>query len=111
MSDKIRFYLDENMAETVARGLRTRDIDVVTTPELGHKGFTDEAHLAYAYAENRVFVTEDEDFLALHSQGFPHAGIVYYKQQSRTTKEIIRGLILIYDVLMPEEMLNHVEYL
>ena len=65
---RIRFYLDENMAKEVADGLRTRSIDVITTPEIGHMGFTDEEHLAYAQNEGRVFVTQDEDFLILHSK-------------------------------------------
>jgi predicted nuclease of predicted toxin-antitoxin system len=111
MTNSIRFYLDENIAKEFAKGLKTRDIDVVTTPELGHMVFTDEQHLAHALLEDRVFVTEDEDFLRHHSEGIPHAGIVYYKQKTRSIKEIIRGLALIYDVYSPEDMINHVEYL
>ncbi len=111
MPDKIRFYLDENIANEVANGLRNYAIDVITTPEAGHIGFSDEQHLEFALAENRVFVTEDEDFLMLHNAGVAHAGISYYKHRSRSVKEVIRGLVLIFEVLIPDEMLNHVEYL
>lgn len=34
--DRIRFYLDENIAKAAASGLRHRGIDVLTTPEAGH---------------------------------------------------------------------------
>ena len=111
MTTRIRFYLDENMAKEVADGLRTRNIDVITTPEIGHMGFKDEEHLQYAFAEGRVFVTQDEDFLILHSKQIPHAGIAYYKPRTVSNKDVIRGLVLIYDVLDAEDMINHVEYL
>ncbi|MCA0456644.1 MAG: DUF5615 family PIN-like protein [Chloroflexi bacterium] len=111
MTNKISFYLDENMPREVADGLRTRNIDVITTPEAGHIGFKDEQQIAYALQENRVFVTQDEDFLILHSKQVPHAGIVYYKPRTRSNKDVIRGLVLIYDVLQADEMTNHVEFL
>jgi predicted nuclease of predicted toxin-antitoxin system len=111
MTSSIRFYLDENVANEIAQGLRTRSIDVITTAEAGHIGFKDEQQLSFALAEQRVFVTQDEDFLVLHSQGVAHAGIAYYKQKTRSTKQVIRGLVLIYDVLSPDEMVNHVEFL
>ena len=111
MANRIRYYLDENMSKEVADGLRTRDIDVITTPEIGHMGYKDEEHLVYALAEGRVFVTQDEDFLILHSQQVPHAGIAYYKPRTVSNKDVIRGLVLIYDVLDASEMMNHIEYL
>jgi uncharacterized protein with PIN domain len=111
VENNIRFYLDENVANDIAEGLRHRGIDVVTTPEAGNMGLTDEEHLAFALAQNRVIVTQDSDFLILDSQGLPHAGIVYYKPQTRTVKDIISGLLLIYGVLSPEEMHNHIEFL
>ena len=111
MPNNIRFYLDENMAKEVADGLRTRSIDVITTPETGHMGFKDEEHMRYALAEGRVFVTQDEDFLILHSQQIPHSGIAYYKPRTVSNKDVIRGLVLIYDVLDAEDMINQVEFL
>ena len=39
-----------------------------------------------------------------------HRGIVYAPQQT-PVGHIIRGLMLIHDVLSPEEMHNHVEFL
>jgi hypothetical protein len=111
MPDNLRFYLDENVDNDIAEGLRHRGVDVLTTPEAGNMGLSDEGHLAYAQAENRVIVTQDGDFLGLARKGMLHTGIVYYEPHSRTVKEIICGLILIYEVLIPDDMKNHIEYL
>jgi uncharacterized protein with PIN domain len=110
MSD-IRFYMDENMDNDIAKALRGRGIDVLTTAEANRIGSTDTDQVTFARNENRVLVTQDEDFLILDSQQINHAGIAYYKQRTRTIKEVVRGLILIYEVLTPEEMVNHVEFL
>lgn len=48
MTSKLRFYLDENVDHDVANGLRTQDIDVVTTPEVGNMGLSDEEYIAFA---------------------------------------------------------------
>ncbi len=109
--NEIRFYFDENVKTLVAKGLRTRGIDVLTTADAGHIGWRDEAHLAFAQAENRVIVTQDADFLRLHASGHLHAGIVYYKPQARTVKQILRGLILIWEILDSDDMKNHIEHL
>jgi predicted nuclease of predicted toxin-antitoxin system len=76
---RIKFYLDENVANAVAEVLRTRDIDVLTTPEAGRQSLPDEDHLAFALLQQRVLVTQDEDFLILASKTTEHAGIAYYK--------------------------------
>ncbi len=108
---EIRFYLDENVENQIAKGLRTLQIDALTTAEANHIGWKDEEHLAFALAEQRVIVTQDSDFLKLHAHGHPHAGIAYYKPQTRTPKQILRGLLLIYEILQPRDMKNHIEYL
>ena len=63
-----------------------------------------------ARSESRVLFTQDPDFLGLHGVGVQHAGIVY-APQGTSIGDIIRGLILIHQVLEPEEMKDHVEYL
>ena len=107
----LSFYLDENVSKEIAYGLRTRNIDVITTHEIDHKGYKDEEHLACALVERRVFVTQDEDFLRLNSKQIPHAGIVYYKQRTKSDKAVIRYLIQMYDRLDAEDMMNQVVYL
>jgi predicted nuclease of predicted toxin-antitoxin system len=69
------------------------------------------AHLEFAASSGRVVVTQDDDFLRLHVQGATHAGIAYCQQQSMSIGEMLRRLILIHDLLSPEEMLGRVEFL
>jgi len=54
--------------------------------------------------------TQDEDFLALHAAGHQHAGISYAPQGTSIGK-IVRGLMLLYQVLDADDMKNHVEFL
>jgi len=111
MSRAIRFHLDENCARALAEGLRRRGVDVTTTPEAGLREASDEAQAAYVESEGRVLVTQDEDFLAIHAAGRPHPGIIYCRKGSRSLGDMIRGLILVWEVYDPEEMRGRVEFL
>jgi predicted nuclease of predicted toxin-antitoxin system len=110
MAPQVRFYLDEHVSRAVAKGLRQRGVDVLTVPEAGMMGAADEEHLARALDDGRVIFTQDDDFLRLAAQGFRHAGLVYARQHT-SLNEIIRGLMLIYQVLDAEEMRDHIEFL
>jgi predicted nuclease of predicted toxin-antitoxin system len=107
----IRFHLDENVSRSVAVGLRQRGIDVTTSADAGLIGASDEQQLAYARESNRVLYTHDDDFLSLHARGDAHAGIVYCSPGSRSIRQMLSGLVMIAEVLEPEEMQNHVEFL
>jgi predicted nuclease of predicted toxin-antitoxin system len=111
MSEKIRFHTDENVGLVIAQGLRRRGVDVITTPEADLMGVSDEVQLAFAKTQGRVIFTQDTDFLRLHQAGVEHVGIVFCAQSSCSIGEIIRGLILIWELLEPLDMLNHVEFL
>jgi predicted nuclease of predicted toxin-antitoxin system len=111
MSGTIRFHLDENVSSAIADGLIRRGIDVSTTPEEGLIASSDEAQLAFALSQGRVIFTQDDDFLRLNQAGFTHAGIVYCRQNTRSIGEIVRGLVLIWEYVEPEEMLGCVEFL
>jgi predicted nuclease of predicted toxin-antitoxin system len=113
MPRTIRFHLDENCDLTIAEGLRRRAIDVTTTQGAGLMKASDENQLDNARRENRVvFVfSQDADFLRMHAAGVAHAGIVYCHQQSRSVGEIIRGLVVIWEVLDPEDMRGRIEFL
>jgi hypothetical protein len=56
-------------------------------------------------------VTKDDDYLRLHDQGIGHAGIAFSRQGTRSIGEILTGLILIWELLEPDEMRDRVEYL
>jgi hypothetical protein len=110
MASEIRFYADEHVARAVVNGLRQRGVDVLTVVEASTLGFSDRDHLAGAVAEGSVIFTQDDDFLRLHAEGVEHAGIAY-APQGTPIGDIIRGLMLIYQVLDAAEMRDHVEFL
>ena len=110
MADRIRFHLDEHVDPAIATALRRAGIDVTTTNEAGLRTKDDKAHLNFARAEGRVIVTRDQDFLRLASGAGNHPGIAFYTA-SQSIREIIEGLILIYEVMLPSEMAGHIEYL
>ena len=107
---KIKFYTDENVSRAVVMGLRRRGVDVLTVAEAGNLGTSDEEIFRMAREAERVIFTQDDDFLRLAATVSDHRGIVYTSQEN-TVDEIIRGLMLIYQVLAAEEMVGHVEYL
>ena len=111
MPQTIKFHLDEHVPPAIAEGLRRRGVDVTTTVDTGLQGADDPAHIAFALTEGRVIVTHDDDFLVLHSQGVHHNGIAYCHQQARSVGQIIRTLVLIRQLLEPDEMEDRVEYL
>ena len=110
MAGKVSFYTDEHISGAVINGLRRLGADVLSTPEAGMLGATDDRHLALASDLGRVLVTQDRDFLRLNRQGVPHTGIVYADADTSISR-IINGLIPIYEVLDPEDMIGRVEYI
>lgn len=110
-SERVRFHLDEHIAFAIALALRQRGIDVTTAAEADLIAATDEAHLEYARQSRRVVVTHDDDFLNLHALGTPHAGIAYCRCGARTIGEMVQMLVLIYELMLPDEMTGEVVYL
>jgi hypothetical protein len=102
--------LDENMPAAVAEGLRRRGVDVLTVQEAGLRGASDESHVAYAQREGRVVVTQDVDFLRIHTRNIAHGGIVF-APQTMPIGAVISGLMLIHELLDHEELIGHVEFL
>lgn len=111
MTQRIRFHLDENVSNAVAEGLRRRGIDVTTTPEESLISVSDLVHLEFALSQKRVTFTQDTDFLRMHQAGINHCGIVYCSQGTKSIGEVIRGLILIWELLEPDDILGKVEFL
>jgi predicted nuclease of predicted toxin-antitoxin system len=107
----LAFHLDEQIPPALAAALRSRGIDVTTTVDAGLTGTADREHLAFAANAGRVAVTQDVDFLRLHAEGTPHAGIAFWQQQTRSVGEVLRRLLLIHAAVSPDEMKNRVEYL
>ena len=111
MPRTIRFHLDEHCDPAIAAGLRRHGIDVTTTVDAGLLHARDEDHVAYGLAHGRVIFTRDKHFLSIHAAGTVHAGIAYCHQQSRAIGQIIGGLVLIWELMEPQEMENRIEYI
>ena len=110
MVNVIKFYMDEHVHKAVSEGLRRRGVDVSTAQETGLLSASDEDHLKFATQQGRVIFTQDADFLRLHAAGLSHQGIVYVPQQT-PIGSIVQCLMLIFDLLSPEDIVNHVKFL
>jgi predicted nuclease of predicted toxin-antitoxin system len=106
----LRFHLDENVNLAIAEGLRLRGMNCTTTPEVGLRGVSDVEQLAFAASQQRILVTTDEDFLSLASRQ-PHAGILYWHQESRSIGEVIRRIVRLCEQHTPEAIRNRVMFL
>lgn len=111
MSEPIRFFMDQHLPRPVSLGLRRRGIDVLTAQEAGRCGLSDLEQLTFATAEDRVVVTFDSDFLALHQSGVPHAGIAWCPEQKYGIGQLLHALLLLHGILDQDAMGNHVEFL
>ncbi len=107
---QIRFYTDEHVTHTIVRGLRQRGANVLSVPDVNMLGASDQEHLEFAASQKRVIFTQDTDFLILAKSQMNHSGIVYARQHT-AIGAIIRGLMLIHDVLEAEEMEGKIEYI
>jgi predicted nuclease of predicted toxin-antitoxin system len=107
----LQFHLAENVDPDIAQALRRHGIEVTTTAELGMRGQSDVEQIEFARQRERVIVTHDADFLRIAQQSQNHSGIIYCAKNTRTIGEIIRSLILIYEVLSTEELDGKVEYI
>ncbi|CAN5750191.1 hypothetical protein BH24ACT22_BH24ACT22_10060 [soil metagenome] len=110
MTDRIKFYTDEHVSKALVNGLRQRGVDVLTVVEADMLGASDEEHLVYARREERVMFSQDDDFLRLHAAGANHVGLVYTRQQT-SIGEVILGLMLVHELMTPEDMRGHVEFI
>lgn len=111
MSQRLRFLLDENVAQAVADALRRRGIDVTTTVDARLRSATDEEHVAFAFREQRVIFTQDADFLVIATRGVKHFGIAYCHPESRSIGQIIAALLGLWHHRDCETMRDVVEFI
>ena len=103
--------MDQNVLGPVSRALVRHGLDVLTTQEADRCGMPDPEQLAFATVEDRVIVTFDPDFPALHQSGVEHAGIAWCPEHKYSIGELIQALLLLHGVLDREAMRNHLEFL
>jgi predicted nuclease of predicted toxin-antitoxin system len=110
MAGQIKLFLDEHVSQAVSEGLRRRGVDVLTTQQAGMCSVPDEELLAAALSLQRVIFSQDSDFLKLHANGVPHAGLIFAHRQ-QAIAQIIRGLMLTVQILNSEDMVGHLEFI
>ena len=74
-----RLYSNENFPFPAVEELRRLGYDVLTVQETGqaNRALSDEAVLAFAYAEERILLTSNRrHFIRLHCEGHDHCGII-----------------------------------
>jgi hypothetical protein len=111
VAEAVRYYFDEHIDPAVARGLRRRAIDVLTTQDAGHLGWDDPEQLNFATREGRVIVTFDVDYIIHHNAGIHHAGIAWAPETKYSIGQLISCLTLLHTVYTADDILNNLEYL
>lgn len=107
----IKFHLDEHVHPGIAIGLRSRGVDTTTTAECDLIGSDDIQQLGYAFAQQRVMVTHDVDFLKLHAGDTVHAGIAYCHQEKYPLGVLLQMLLLLDACESTQSMKGRIEYL
>ncbi len=111
----IRLYMDHNVRGAVTRGLRGRDLDVLTAFEDGSHELDDPPLLDRAAALGRVLFSNDDDLLreAVRRQRSDEwfGGLIYVHQDRLTIGETIEELELVARASVSQEFENRIVYL
>jgi predicted nuclease of predicted toxin-antitoxin system len=111
VAEPIRFFADQHFPGPVSHALARHGIDALTVQDAGRCGLPDPDQLAFATAEERVMLTFDTDYLALHYSGAQHAGIVWCRAEKYRIGELFHLLLTLFGVFTADEMRNRIEYL
>ena len=111
----VKLYLDQHVPKAIRRGLRDRQVDVISAFEDGTSEWDDESLLDRVLQVGRVLFTQDEDFLVIASKRqnseIPFAGILFARQRDISIQQAIRDLELIAKACEPSDFTNRVEFL
>jgi hypothetical protein len=110
----LAILLDHHIRAEIATALRHRGLDVLTAFDDGSSRIDDEELLARATLLGRVLVSQDRDLLAIaarwQEEGRPFAGLVFAGKQDADVGSTCEWLLLVAEVMLPEEMQNRVEF-
>lgn len=111
---RIKLYLDEDVDFSLAKALKQKGIDVLTTQEAGKRRFSDAEQLEFAVnAKRAIFSHNKRDFVLLNKrymlEGKEHYGIIL--SDHRPIGEMLRGLSKLIFSLTAEQMKNRQEFL
>ncbi|HEX3598857.1 MAG TPA: DUF5615 family PIN-like protein [Lacipirellulaceae bacterium] len=111
----LAFYMDHQFPASITRGLRDRNIDVITTVDDGTERLADDLLLQRATELDRVLVTSDKGFLDMATEwqtiGRPFAGIAFAVQRNLWIGKTIEYLELMAHAISRDEMRNRLEYI
>jgi hypothetical protein len=109
----LRLYFDQHMPRPIARGLRRRGIDVLTTQDEGTEEWADEDLFARAAELGRVMVTEDPDLVAIAgrwlAEGRSFPGLIKFTDVGGIGRAI-EDLQIVAACYSEEEMLDRIVY-
>ena len=114
---KIKLYLDEDSIQhSLARALRARGTDLITSLDAVLIAQPDSIHLDYATRNGRVLCSFNVgDYYRLHTEylntGQTHAGIILMRQQQYSVGEVMRRMLKLIANKTTEDMCNTVEFL
>ena len=107
--------MDVHVPSAITAGLRRRGIDVITSQDDGSSESDDDVLLARATELDRLFFTQDEDFLKLAPQwqesGRRFSGVIFARQMATSLGLLIDELELLMLCATEEELNNRVIHL
>ena len=109
------FYMDVHVPAAITRGLRRRNVTVITAQEDFAAEWTDPQILNRATEVGALVFTMDEDFLAEAARrlagGVPFSTVVFARPREITIGQCVHDLETIFHALNAEERKNQVIYL
>jgi len=95
----VRLYLDHHITDRLARDLRDRGYDVLTSLDAGMERAGDVEQLEFATAQDRAIITCNiRDFMPIHKHwlesGRDHAGIIVSQQLSMRQYGLLLSRVL-----------------
>lgn len=114
MVQKIKLYLDEDVDPLLAKVIRDRGYDILTTHEAKMHNSDDYKQIDFATSQGRAILTHNiRDFHRISKEYAKinkfHAGMILSSQLP--FKEILKRTIRLLNKLNAEDILNHVVWL
>jgi hypothetical protein len=107
--------MDVHVPRPITRGLRRRQVDVLTAQEDGTAQWSDDALLDRATELGRILFSQDADLLAEAARrqrnGLTFVGVIYLPQTAPSIGQCIEELDLIAKAALPDDLANRVQYL
>ena len=110
----IELYLDEDVSVLLAKLLRARGFEVITTQDAKRLGASDKEQLEYAVRKEKVLLTHNRiHFEKLHKEYLrenkEHYGIIIATRQNEYIT--LKRLLKILDNISADEMKNQLRYI